>query len=178
MMVDVASPARRRVTKAGGAAGTPDFDALRNEDFLSYKISVLSRIMDRGVDRRTLPDVGLPLTALRILGYLDAYQEGRILRIAREMHMLGSQVSKSMMELVENGYVARSPDPSDRRGAIFRLTPKGRTVFDPIFARALRKQREVAGLIGARNYRIVADCLDILIAHYGAADQAEEPAAK
>ena len=151
----------------------PDFASMRNEDFVSYKISVLSRIRtDGGVDKKLLSGFDLPLTASRLLGHLHAHGEGRILAIARTMHMLGSQVSQSMMELVTNELVVRSPDPSDKRGAIFRLSAKGRTLYEGVLAKAIAKQRKVAALIGAENYRTMSECLDILIAHYGAEDGA------
>ena len=145
-----------------------DVRSMRNEDFLSYKISVLSRILDRGVDKKLLADLDLPLTSLRILGHLHAHGEGRVLSIARSMHLLGSQISQSMMELVTYGHVASKPDPSDKRGTLFRLTPKGRRLYEGVLAKAQRKQAAVAALIGPVNYARVSDCLDALIAHYGA----------
>ncbi len=141
---------------------------MRNEDFLSYKVSVLSRILDRGVDKKLVAGLDLPLTSLRILGHLHAHGEGRVLAIARKMHLLGSQVSQSIMNLVEYGHVAKKPDPSDKRGTLFRLTPKGRRLYEGVLAKAQTKQQSVAALIGPANYRIVSECLDTLIVHYGA----------
>jgi DNA-binding MarR family transcriptional regulator len=131
-----------------------DVKSLRNEDFLSYKISVLA-----GLD--------LPLTSLRILGHMHAHGEVRVLALARKMHLLGSQVSQSMRELVAIGHVAKKPDPNDLRGTLFRLTPKGRRLYERVLARAQPKQLAVAALIGVDNYLIASECLDILIAHYG-----------
>ena len=141
---------------------------MRNEDFLSYKVSVLSRILDRGVDKKLVAGLDLPLTSLRILGHLHAHGESRILAMARKMHLLGSQVSQSMMQLVTYGHVAKKPDPTDKRGTLFRLTPKGRRLYEGVLAKAQPKQQAVAALIGVANYRIVSECLDILIDHFGA----------
>lgn len=143
-----------------------DVRAMRNEDFLSYKVSVLSRILDRGVDKKLLTGLNLPLTSLRILGHLHAHGEGRVLAIARSMHLLGSQVSQSMMDLVEYGHVTKKPDPSDKRGTLFRLTPKGRRLYEGVLAKAQAKQEAVAEIIGRENYRVVSEALDALIAHY------------
>jgi DNA-binding MarR family transcriptional regulator len=145
-----------------------DVRSMRNEDFLSYKISVLSRILDRGVDKKFLAGLNLPLTSLRILGHLHAHGEGRVLAIARNMHLLGSQISQSMTELVNYGHVAKKPDPTDKRGMLFRLTPKGRRLYEGVLARAQTKQETVAEVIGPANYALVSDCLDALISHYGA----------
>lgn len=144
-----------------------DVRSLRNEDFLSYKISVLSRILDRDVDKKFVAGLNLPLTSLRILGHLHAHGEGRVLGIARAMHLLGSQVSQSMLELVACGHVAKKPDPSDKRGTLFRLTPKGRRLYETVLTRAQDKQQTVADLIGPENYLLVGRCLDTLIAHFG-----------
>lgn len=149
------------------AVAAIDLGPLRNEDFVSYKVSVLSRIMDRSVDRRFLAGFGLPLTALRILGHLHSHGEGRVLGIARAMHMLGSQVSKSIVELVEHGHVAKKPDPGDRRSAIYTLTDDGRALYEDVLRRAMVKQREIASLVGPERYRVLNECLDLLIAQYG-----------
>jgi DNA-binding MarR family transcriptional regulator len=146
-----------------------DVRSLRNEDFLSYKVSVLSRILDRDVDKRLVSGLNLPLTSLRILGHLHAHGEGRVLAIARSMYLRGSQVSQSIMDLVAFGHVAKKPDPTDKRGTLFRLTPKGRRLYEGVLSKAQAKQQSVAALIGAENYQRVSDCLDALIAHYGAA---------
>ncbi len=111
-----------------------DVRSMDNEDFLSYKISVLSRILDRGVDKRLVAGVNLPLTSLRILGHLHTHGESRILAMARKMHLLGSQVSQGMMNLVEIGHVMKKPDPADMRGTLFRLTPKGRRLYEAVLA--------------------------------------------
>ena len=68
--------------------------------------------------------------------------------------------------------MARNPDPTDKRGVIFRLTPKGRTLYEDVLAKAIAKQRKVASLIGPENYCTLSECLDTLIAHYGAEDAA------
>lgn len=144
-----------------------DFESMQNEDFISYKVSVLSRIMDRNVDKRMLASRGLSLSSLRVLGHLFTHGDGRVFGIARKMHMLASQVSKGLMELVESGHVVKVVDPGDRRGTIFRVSTKGRTVYERIIFHALDKQREVASLVGMKNYLILSECLDILINHYG-----------
>jgi DNA-binding MarR family transcriptional regulator len=48
-----------------------------------------------------------------------------------EATMLSSGgITKRLDRLVEAGLVVRRPDPNDRRGALVRLTRKGRTVID------------------------------------------------
>jgi DNA-binding MarR family transcriptional regulator len=151
-----------------------DVSSMRNEDFLSYKISVLSRILDRGVDKKLVAGLNLPLTSLRILGHLHAHGEGRVLAIARTMHLLGSQVSQSMTDLVNFGHVAKRPDPVDKRGTLFRLTPKGRRLYEGVLRRAQGKQEAVADIIGRENYQIVSACIDALIAEYGTGGEAAQ----
>ena len=99
MLQEVRSISDQTPVRMRTAARKPDFASMRNEDFVSYKVSVLSRILDRGVDKKLLAGFNLPLTALRLLGHLHARGEGRVLAMARMMHMLGSQVSQSMMEV-------------------------------------------------------------------------------
>ena len=101
---------------------------MRNEDFLSYKVSVLSRILDRGVDKKLVSGLNLPLTSLRILGHLHAHGEGRVLAIARSMHLLGSQVSQSMMAVSYTHLLRTFRSAVVRLGIRTALGPSGSTV--------------------------------------------------
>ena len=142
---------------------------MRNEDFLSYKVSVLSRILDRDVDKRLVACLHLPLTSLRILGHLHAHGEGRVLAIARGMHLLGSQVSQSMMDLVAYGHVAKKPDPQRQaRHALPPHAPRAAGSTKACSSTRKTNRRPSRRSSVPPTTRIVSECLDTLIAHYGA----------
>ena len=65
-----------------------------------------------------------------------------------------AQITKqSMAELVgyleQHGYVARTPDPDDRRAKLVRLTPAGREVVEIALGLVPEAERHVAETIGA-----------------------------
>ncbi|MCV0425415.1 MAG: winged helix DNA-binding protein, partial [Roseibium sp.] len=47
-------------------------------------------------------------------------------------HYLGSNASYSLKQLVQTGYVDRTPSPRDRRSARIRLTDKGKKLCETI----------------------------------------------
>jgi DNA-binding MarR family transcriptional regulator len=71
------------------------------------------------------PDVTAAMIALFRLAGVDRRRPGEIAMTAR----LSKQATNDMLrELERLGYVERHPDPTDGRGRLMRLTPRGRAL--------------------------------------------------
>jgi DNA-binding MarR family transcriptional regulator len=66
--------------------------------------------------------------------------------------------------LERRGLVARSPDPSDRRGLVISLTEEGRAVVDEAVGAGLAVQREVLERLPARDRTRLGSLLRDLLA--------------
>ncbi|WP_040796708.1 MarR family winged helix-turn-helix transcriptional regulator [Nocardia higoensis] len=87
----------------------------------------------------THPDESLLLPgAIGVLGTLDARDSCRQGDLAVDLCISPSALSRHVTELVAAGYVARSPDPSDGRATLVRVTDSGRSLLERI--RASRAQ--------------------------------------
>lgn len=62
-----------------------------------------------------------------VLTLLSRYGEMRITRLTELLAVDMSVTSRHVAHAVENGWVERLADPSDRRSRILRLTPRART---------------------------------------------------
>lgn len=76
--------------------------------------------------------------AIGVLGSLDMRESCRQGDLAVDMCLSPSALSRHMAELVAAGYAARSPDPSDGRATLVRITDAGRALLMRI--RASRAQ--------------------------------------
>ncbi len=59
---------------------------------------------------------------------------GRVGQIARIQRVSRQAISATARDLQQLGYLRRAPDPSDRRGVVFELTPEGRRLIEDSIA--------------------------------------------
>jgi DNA-binding MarR family transcriptional regulator len=110
-------------------------------DFLSYRLSVLSRVLDRTTEARMMKASPLALTENRILGLFWEGNVTTVRAVAKEMCLDKAQVSRAMSKLVKQGLASRAIDPVDRRSAEFRITPRGREYYANHLSQASRRTR-------------------------------------
>jgi DNA-binding MarR family transcriptional regulator len=71
---------------------------------------------------------GVPLAPhlYLVLIRIAEYQPVRVSQLVDELGIHNSQVSRNVQELVDQGYVRRTTDPTDQRAAQLELTDEGR----------------------------------------------------
>ena len=145
--------------------------ALQQHEFISYRISVLSRIFDRLADRKMLKKRGLSLTDSRVLGHLYINRQATVRGLASEMHMHRPQISRAMSTLVRRGYARKKSDPKDRRSAVFTITPKGNRFYAEMMENGHDRQFSLAELLGYDGYHQLNKQLLLMIQTFGPQDQ-------
>ncbi|HET8565213.1 MAG TPA: MarR family transcriptional regulator [Solirubrobacterales bacterium] len=93
---------------------------------------VLGRLM-----RRLRAEHGFSLAQGAVLGRLDREGPQSISDLAGKERMRPQSMAQTVSDLEAEAYVARSPDPADRRRALISLTDGGRELL-----RASRQRRE------------------------------------
>lgn len=94
------------------------------------------------------------LAALRRTGPPYELSPGRLLR---ETHVTSGTMTNRVDRLTGRGLVSRSPDPTDRRGVVVRLTEAGRTVVDgALESLVAREQAMLDGLNAAQREQLSA----------------------
>ena len=109
-------------------------------DFVSYRLSVLSRVLDRTTEARMIKASVLALTENRILGLLYDGAATTVRAVAKEMCLDKAQVSRAMTKLVKHAFAGRTIDPIDRRSAEFRITDKGKDYYTAHISKAREMQ--------------------------------------
>jgi DNA-binding MarR family transcriptional regulator len=94
--------------------------------------------------RRMRADRRLPLTHAAVLGRLERQGEQSVSDLAVSERVRPQSMAQTVADLEADGYVARRPDPDDRRRALVELTDSGLATLE-----ADRRAREgwLAGAI-------------------------------
>jgi DNA-binding MarR family transcriptional regulator len=103
-------------------------DVFRLEDFLPYRLSVASNRVSRLFARRYSEAFGLTIPEWRVLAIIGRFGTLSPGAVGGWTAMDKVKVSRSAASLVSRGLLRQSPDPSDGRGRLLRLTRKGTTV--------------------------------------------------
>lgn len=78
--------------------------------------------------------------------------------------MLSSGAMTNRIDRLEQaGYVARYPDPADRRGTLIGLTPRGRELVDAILPLHAQTQHRLLAALTAEEQALLADLLRKLL---------------
>ena len=135
----------------------PDLD-LSPMEVLSRVTRVAQRL--DGIRRATFAAHSLErwefdvLAALRRAGRPYELSPGRLIR---ETLVTSGTMTNRVDRLVARGLVERSPDPSDRRGVLVRLTSRGRQTVDGALADLLRREQGLlSGLPRQERRQLVA----------------------
>jgi DNA-binding MarR family transcriptional regulator len=160
---------------AGWRTERPDLD-LQPLQVLS-RVSRLARHLDRA---RTAAFAahGLQawefdvLSALRRQGPPYQLSPGALLRATL---VTSGTMTNRIDGLARAGLVSRHPDPSDKRGVLVELTPRGQAAADAALADLLRSERELLNGLDGAQQRELAALLRILLAPFDAGPAADGP---
>lgn len=76
----------------------------------------------------------------------------------------GPATTKRLRSLVQRGYVERSVNPADARGALIALTAAGTRLIDEIFPEILELERGLLGQVPAGEWATITDALRRVLA--------------
>jgi DNA-binding MarR family transcriptional regulator len=113
--------------------------------------------------RRLRAEHRFPLSHGAVLGRLDRQGAQSVSDLAVAERVRPQSMAQTVADLEADGFVARRPDPHDRRRALVELTPEGRAVLE-----ADRRQREgwlaeaIAGDLSPDEQTVLRDAVDLL----------------
>jgi DNA-binding MarR family transcriptional regulator len=137
--------------------------------FITYKVGLLSKLLDR----RSMPwfaaRYDLSLAEWRILTFLHAQDSATAKSLAEQCHVDKAEVSRACAALTRRGYASRRPDPSDGRSTLFQITAKGRAIHRKIMPFRQAVQDDLVACLTKSELAAVNSALDKLLAHLLAA---------
>jgi len=134
---------------AAQASGSPDSEhaQLYLENFLPYRLSVLSNRVSQTIADMYQKRFGLAITEWRVMAVLGRYPDLSANEVAERTAMDKVAVSRAVARLLERSLIKREIHSDDRRRSVLSLSEVGYTVFDEIAPMALAaEQRLIAPL--------------------------------
>jgi DNA-binding MarR family transcriptional regulator len=81
----------------------------------------------------------------------------------RELMLTSGTMTNRLDRLERDGFIARRPDPNDRRGTLVCMTQKGMAVIDAAMAEHMENERNLLSALGAEEQQQLAQLLSRLI---------------
>ncbi|MCW5731387.1 MAG: MarR family transcriptional regulator [Alphaproteobacteria bacterium] len=118
-------------------------NALRLEDFLPYRLSVLANLVSGSLARVYARRFDLTVPEWRVLAVLGRYPGISAGEVAERAAMDKVTVSRAVARLIARGRLRRGTDAEDRRRSALRMTAEGRTVYQRIVPLARAYEAEL-----------------------------------
>ncbi len=142
-----APPKFRVVDDEGEQLATLVAPTLVLEDFLPYRLSVLTNTVSRALARLYEQRFGLSVAEWRVMAVLARFGPLSANAVCDRTAMDKVQVSRAVARAVDAGLIDRSTDAVDRRRSVLTLTAKGRRVHDEIVPLAGELQDHLLGVL-------------------------------
>lgn len=136
--------------------------SLELDQFLPYRLSVLSNRVSHAIARDYEERFRLSMTEWRVMAVLGRYPDLSATQVAERTAMDKVAVSRAVAGLVKSGTLEREMHDNDRRRSVLRLSAAGYGIYDEIAPLALAfEQRLLAGMDGDER-KLLFDLLDRL----------------
>lgn len=133
------------------------------EDFLPYRLSVLSNIVSTAIAATYGARFGLSIPAWRVMAILGRFPGLSAAEVAERTAMDKVAVSRAVSQLLKDGRVERSFADDDRRRSVLRLSPKGFEVYDQVVPLALEYERQFLDGLAPADREALGRLMDVLM---------------
>ena len=156
-MTDPSQPA-----DAQPSAAQPKHAQLKLENFLPYRLSVLSNRTSNAIAREYSERFDMTIPEWRVMAVLGRFSGLSANQVAQRTAMDKVAVSRAVARLMEAGRIQREFDDDDRRRSMLRLSEAGYAVYDQIVPLALGFEQHLLGDIPADERALLFRLLDRL----------------
>jgi len=118
-------------------------DDLILEDFLPYRLSILSNTVSSTIARTYDKRFGLSIPEWRVIAVLGRFPGLSAVEVAERTLMDKVAVSRAVSKLLKSGRLDREFADADKRRSILNLSEEGRRVHNEIAPLALQFERDL-----------------------------------
>ena len=133
------------------------------EEFLPYRLSILSNRVSRAIAARYAEEFDLTIPEWRVMALLGRHAQMTASEIADATEMDKVAISRAVARLTEMRRVAGSPDPKDARRQLLRLSAQGARIYAEIAPVALECERRLLSALSANEKAMLDGLIDRLL---------------
>lgn len=140
----------------------PQRDILDLEQFLPYRLSVLSNRISQDIARLYADRFGLGITEWRLIAVLGRYPGLSAGELAERTAMDKVAVSRAVASLLAAGRLIRDVHGHDRRRCVLELSDEGYRVYAEVAPAALAYERRLLSNLDANDRAALSRLIDLL----------------
>ena len=137
-------------------------ELLKLEEFLPYRLSVLSNTVSRGISAAYVDRFGLSIREWRIIAVLGRHPSLSAAEIVKMTAMDKVAVSRAVARLTASGRLERSLSDADKRRSVLVLSKDGKRLFEQISPLAKSYEKRLLKCLGSEDQERLSDILDNL----------------
>ncbi|WP_411882374.1 MarR family winged helix-turn-helix transcriptional regulator [Polaromonas sp. YR568] len=145
---------------------------------LTYRLHLLHKLTDLESQRAYVAGAGLSMSDGRCLTAVGTFAPLSVNDLAQKANLNKGQASRAAQSLVEQGLVVKAASPTDGRGVVLTMTPKGKAAWQRAMQVVGRRNEDIFGVLSEAEREQLSDFFDRLIetarGDGAALDEAEE----
>jgi DNA-binding MarR family transcriptional regulator len=144
---------------------------------LTYRLHLLHKLTDIESQRAYVADAGLSMSDGRCLTAVGTFAPLSVNDLAQKANLNKGQASRAAQSLVDQGLVVKAASPTDGRGVVLTMTPKGKKAWQRAMQVVGQRNQDIFGVLSAAEREQLSDFFDRLIEKAragGEPDDAEE----
>jgi DNA-binding MarR family transcriptional regulator len=139
-------------------------DQLKLEEFLPYRLAVLSNTVSTTVARAYDKRFKVSIPEWRVIAVLGRFPGLSAVEVAERTLMDKVAVSRAVTKLIKNGRIDREFADADKRRSILNLSDDGKRLHDEIAALALQFERDLLQGFEAQEIENLNSIMERLLA--------------
>lgn len=139
-------------------------DELILEDFLPYRLAVLSNTVSTTVARAYDKRFNVSIPEWRVIAILGRFPGLSAIEVADRTMMDKVAVSRAVTKLIKNGRIDREFADADKRRSILNLSEEGKRVHDDVATLALQFERDLIHGMNEEEIESLNAMMDRLLA--------------
>lgn len=131
---------------------------------LTYRLHLLHKLTDLESQRAYVAEAGLSMSDGRCLTAVGTFAPLSVNDLAQKANLNKGQASRAAQSLVDQGLVVKAASPTDGRGVVLTMTPKGKAAWQRAMQLVGRRNQDIFGVLSAAEREQLSDFFDRLIA--------------
>jgi DNA-binding MarR family transcriptional regulator len=137
-------------------------DSIRLEEFLPYRLSVLTNTISNALAESYREQFGLGIPEWRVMAVLARFPGSSARELVEHTRMDKVAVSRSVSRLADRKFVSRATASEDRRRSRLNLSETGWAVYSRIVPVARDYETRLLASLSEQNRALLDDALDEL----------------
>lgn len=130
---------------------------------LTYRLHLLHKLTDIESQRAYVADAGLSMSDGRCLTAVGTFAPLSVNDLAQKANLNKGQASRAAQSLVDQGLVVKAASPTDGRGVVLTLTPKGKKAWQRAMQVVGQRNQDIFGVLSAAEREQLSEFFDRLI---------------